>query len=55
MGDSGCPHDFISACMMKSSINATSDVNKSDSRTVTFQVNWLQLSDDLFVYTNTPR
>ena len=55
MGDSGCPHDFILAYMLQRTFNATSDVNKSDSRTVTFQVNWLQLSDDLFVYTNTPR
>ena len=55
MGDSGCPHDFILAYMLQRTFNATSDVNKSDSHSVTFQKNCAQLSDDLFVYTNKPR
>ena len=55
MGDSECAHDFILVCMLQSTFNATSDVNKSDSHSVTFQKNCAQLSDDLFVYTNAPR
>lgn len=52
-GDSGCAHDFIMACILQNTFNATSDINKTDGDSVSFEDKCAQLSDELFIYANT--
>ena len=53
-GDFGCQHDFIFACILQNTVNATDELNRNNGLVAkTYEQKLIELSDDIFAFAMT--